>query len=56
MTIFEKGVTAPFSPVMGVGYDYYSGENFITNPTSISGALGWAVGKSKEGVNNEIKK
>ncbi len=48
MTIFEKGVTAPFSPVFNAGYDYYSGENFITHPTSIPGALGY--------INNEMSK
>jgi hypothetical protein len=48
----KRAVTAPFSIVMGVGY-YYLGENFITSPTSIPRALGWAVGKSKEEVNNE---
>ncbi|WP_164701142.1 hypothetical protein [Aliarcobacter cryaerophilus] len=41
MTIFEKGITAPFSPVFSAGYDYYSGENFNTIPTNIPGWLGY---------------
>ncbi|WP_208989888.1 hypothetical protein, partial [Aliarcobacter skirrowii] len=48
MTIFEKGITAPFSPVFSAGYDYYSGENFITHPTSIPGALGYINNKMYE--------
>ncbi|WP_187385881.1 hypothetical protein [Aliarcobacter cryaerophilus] len=52
MTIFEKGITAPFSPVMRVGYDYYSGENFNTIPTNIPGWLGWSVGKAQEKEDN----
>ncbi|WP_187385883.1 hypothetical protein [Aliarcobacter cryaerophilus] len=55
MTIFEKRVIAPFSPVFSVGYDYYSGENFITHPTSIPGALGYINNKIYEKENNDGK-
>lgn len=45
---FEYGVIATFSPVKGVGYDYYSRENFITIPPSIPSILGYINGNVSE--------
>ena len=48
MTIFENGATAGMSNALSLPYDYYSGYNFNTYPTSLGGLLGWGMAQANE--------
>ena len=48
LTITEFGATKIMSPAVALAYDYYSGYNFDTAPTSISGLIGWGYGRYNE--------
>jgi hypothetical protein len=51
LTIVEFGL--PLTGIASAGYDYYSGENFVTYPTSIPGVLGYVVENSEKEENEE---
>jgi len=40
LTISEFGLTKPLPAAISIPYDFYSGYNFVTYPTSIPGWIG----------------
>jgi hypothetical protein len=48
VTLVEYGLAGPFSLIVQVPYDLYSGSHFITLPTSPAGWIGYGLSGTAE--------